>query len=245
MASSPAPTLCLGINTNASGSALFSCGSTTVVATVYGPRENSRAAGDFVTTGALEVRVQVAPFASRGRASLPTSVAQEEERQLEAALSAALLPSVLLERFPKAVVEVHVLVLSLAGGGELAAAVTASSAALVDAGVDVVGLVAGACVRLRRHAGSDAACVVLPLAGGDADAGGAVQGGGGDGDAEALLTLAYMPALQLTTLASHSGAVDGNDALRLFAAAMDACGAVAARVRPALETSARQRLAAS
>ena len=198
--------------------------------------------GDFVTTGSLEVRVQVAPFASRGRAGLAPSVAQEEERQLESALATALLPSVLLERFPKAVVEVHLLVLSLTGGGELAAAVTAASAALVEAGVELAGVVTGACVRLRRPAGGDAACEVLPLAGCGAAAGS--EGEEGEG-AEAVLTLAYMPALQLATLAAHSGAVEGDDALRLLSAAMDACGVIAAATRPVLEGAALKRLSSA
>ena len=68
----------------------------------------------------------------------------------------ALLPSLLLERFPKSVVEVHVLVLE-EDGGELAVAATAASAALVDAGVDLADVVVAAQVGLVAGAGAQGA----------------------------------------------------------------------------------------
>ena len=55
----------------------------------------------------------------------------------------------LLDRFPKAVVEVFVVVLE-ADGGELGVAISCASMALANAGIEMYDLVAGCAVALRR-----------------------------------------------------------------------------------------------
>jgi exosome complex component MTR3 len=217
----------------ASGSAYLELGATKVAAAVYGPRENTRAAGESVAQqGVLEVHAQFAPFASRRLRGLAPSVVMEEERRLAGALRAALLPAVLLERFPRCVVEVHLLVLE-ADGGELAAGALAASAALLHAGVDLADVVTAAQVGLRGGGG----------------------GGGGEGATSIVLdpcaaeeaacagraTVAFMPALKRVTHAAHSGAVGEAPLLEALRAALGACEAVAGAMRPALLAAAKSR----
>ena len=85
----------------------------------------------------------------------------------------ALSAAVRLERYPKSLIELHVVVLE-DDGGVLAAAVSAGSLALADAGIEMVDLVAAATVRVG---GGNVA--VDPTRAEEAGA--------------ALLTLAYMP----------------------------------------------------
>ncbi len=205
----------VGLNGQAPGSALFELGRTRVAATAYGPRENARAEGESVSSGVLEVFVQFAPFCSRARRGCAPAALAESERRLEAALHQALLPSVLLERFPKSVVEVHVLVLE-EDGGALAAGATAASAALVNAGVDMLDVVVAAQV------GVAAGAVLVDPSGAEE------QGCAG------LSTVAYMPSAQRITLAQHSGAVPAQELLRGLALALDACAALREALRPVL-----------
>jgi len=208
----------LGVNPSAAGSAWVELGATKVAASVFGPHENARAEGDAVASGALDVTLQFAPFASCAPPGGRGAVA-DAERRAGAALDAALAPAVLLRRFPKAVVEVAVLVLE-SDGGELPAAVAAAAAALVDAGVELADVPCGACVA------------------GVARAGGGGSGGGGvellvdptaAEVAAAVFTtsVAFLPGARALASATHSGAAPGGalaDALALAMAAADALG---------------------
>ncbi len=148
----------------------------------YGPRESVRAEA-FSDEGRLRCDVKLASFArahARGafgqarapphplgrrthahshtltpHATLPPQSA--EERELSAALLQALHAAVLRETFPKASVDVYVLILQ-ADGGELAAATMAAAAALAHAGVAMRDLVA-ACAVVRTHARTAQPCI--------------------------------------------------------------------------------------
>ena len=213
----------VGLNGQAPGSAYYEQGLTKVVATVYGPRENTFAEGETVSSGVLEVRVQFAPFSSPARRGAQAGVLMEAERRLEASLHQALLPSLLLERFPKSVVEVHLLVLE-EDGGVLAAGATAASAALVDAGVDVVDAVVAAHVGQQGGGGA----LVDPSALAASSCAGAT-------------TVAYMPNLQRVTLAQHSGAVEAPRMLQGLTLALDACVALHSALRATLLEAAAAR----
>jgi len=134
---------------------------------VYGPREAQASAG-YSDTGRLRCDFRYAPFARRSAHSVP-GPRSTTERDLSAALEAALRPAVLLDAFPKAQVDVFVLCLDGGGGGgqgpaaaayagELAAATLAASLALAHAGVALRDLVVA--VSLAR--------VAVPGGGGDA-----------------------------------------------------------------------------
>ncbi len=246
----------------AAGSALFTQGNTRVFATVYGPHESPHASGNGVMNGTIDVRVTLAPFSTRARALMvgtggAAAATADEERRLEEALSAALTPSVLLERLPKAVVDVHVLIIET-DGGELAAAVTAASAALVDAGIEVRDAVVGARVRLQveemkgdRGAGAGAGAGV----GASASAGVLVLGGGGGGGISLLVdpttaeaegyptvTLALMPSLGIISSATHVGEASPAHLVHGFKIAADAAMATSKALREAQLATVRARV---
>lgn len=68
--------------------------------------------------------------------------------QFSEAVSDAFSCVVLLKRYPKAVIEVHVTVME-AGGSELAVVMMAASLALCDAGIEMTGIVSAASVVRR------------------------------------------------------------------------------------------------
>jgi exosome complex component MTR3 len=68
------------------------------------------------------------------------SVQSPEEREMSAVMQTALEAAVRFESFPKSVLDVFCTILE-AGGSELAAAITAASAAIADAGVEMNDLV--------------------------------------------------------------------------------------------------------
>ncbi|EFN57324.1 hypothetical protein CHLNCDRAFT_21722, partial [Chlorella variabilis] len=127
-----------GVISQASGSAYAEFGHTKVMVGVYGPRQSERRVG-YSEQGRVNCDVKLASFASRQRGQ------SAEERELSAALQTALEAAADLASFPKASVDVFVLVLE-AGGGELGVAATAAALALADAGVEMFDLVAACSV---------------------------------------------------------------------------------------------------
>jgi len=138
----------------------------------YGPREAAASEG-FSDTGRLRCDFRYAAFARKTQHS-PPGPRGSAERELAAALEAALRPSVLLDRFPKAQVDVFCLCLdSGCGGGpdaslmggELAAATMAASLALAHAGVEMRDLVCACSVACASGgAGEEAVLLLDPLA---------------------------------------------------------------------------------
>lgn len=115
----------------AAGSAYVELGDTKVMAAVYGPRQSERKFG-FSDRGRLNCELNFTSVAQKVRGKQQQRVSRKE---LSAQLTTTLQGVVDLDRFPKAVVDVAVLVLQ-ADGGELAAAICAASAALADASIE-------------------------------------------------------------------------------------------------------------
>ncbi|PNS18674.1 hypothetical protein CAC42_5213 [Sphaceloma murrayae] len=120
--------------------------------TVHGPRPLPRQT-PYSSTMILNTHVKFAPFATKVRRG---HIRDAAERDLGAHLETALRGVILAERFPKSACDVVVTVLegedegqatTGIGGvghmGVLAGCITAASAALVDAGIDCIDLVAG------------------------------------------------------------------------------------------------------
>jgi len=126
-----------------------------VMATCYGPRpvdavrtnERMRNQGN---RGKMKCHVEKTEFA--GMAKVDESIAQEWKRQASGHLRKALEGAVQLDAFPKAQVDVHVIVLQ-ANGDEMPHVVVAAALALADAGIAMVDLVA-ACHVGRTAAGT-------------------------------------------------------------------------------------------
>lgn len=120
----------------ASGSCYIEMGDTKVICGVYGPRE-AGSKGLYSESGRLVVDFKYAPF------SLPLWREQRQtaqERDTCRIIEQALSPSVMLDKFPKAVVDIYINVLE-ADGGEVAAAVSCASLALASAGIQLFDLV--------------------------------------------------------------------------------------------------------
>ena len=132
----------------AAGSAYGEFGGTKVIAAVYGPKQGPRG---FSEEGVLECEVTRARFRGRGPAA-ETGAAKDAAREAREADSdlvcRALAPALQLDQFPKAVVQVFVVVLD-SGGADLAPAVVCAAMALADAGLPMYDLVA-ACTLSRR-----------------------------------------------------------------------------------------------
>ncbi|KAK4694809.1 hypothetical protein P7C71_g2831, partial [Lecanoromycetidae sp. Uapishka_2] len=128
--------------------------------TVHGPRPLPRSA-PFSPQLLLSTRIKFAPFASRSRRGY---VPDASERDLAAHLETALRGVLIGERWPKSGVEIVITVLEgEEDSGEngqtsgwammsiLSGCITVASAALVDAGIDCVGLVTGGVAAIVRQ----------------------------------------------------------------------------------------------
>jgi len=153
--------------------------------TVHGPRPLPRSS-PFSSTLVLNTHVKFAPFASRTRRGYVRDAA---ERDLGAHLETALRGVIIGERWPKSGCEVLITVLEGEDDGwfgegkesgegwgmmnVLAGCITAASAAIADAGIDCVDLIAGGVAALAagqedvvldpcpsEHEALQAACVV-------------------------------------------------------------------------------------
>jgi exosome complex component MTR3 len=161
----------------AAGSAYVEFDATKVMCGVYGPRQGSKTASAATTDrGRLDVDVRLAAFATPGERGAANR-AGDAERDFAGLLQRALEGAVMAETFPKTSVDVYVTVLE-ASGAEFPAACAAASAALADAGVAMLDLVA-ACAVARVPTSKS-----LP---GDDATGGDAMSGGAPGGAFALL----------------------------------------------------------
>lgn len=72
----------------------------------------------------------------------------DQERTLARQIETALVPCILLDRFPKSIIEIHVLIIE-SDGNELCCCINGTSLALINSGIDMVDLgVAVQCIAL-------------------------------------------------------------------------------------------------
>uniref|UniRef100_A0A4X2LBP5 Exoribonuclease phosphorolytic domain-containing protein n=1 Tax=Vombatus ursinus TaxID=29139 RepID=A0A4X2LBP5_VOMUR len=148
----------VGYLSQATGSAYFESGATKIVASVSGPRQAEGGEPPIGLEGRLVCHFRRAPFSAPGPRRSPSG--GREEKELSLALQEALVPAVQLQRYPRALLEVSVLVLE-DGGSTLAAGITAASLALADASIEMFDLVA-AC-GLALPPGADPAWLLDPV----------------------------------------------------------------------------------
>jgi len=132
-----------GVVSQAKGSSYVEMSDTKIICAVYGPREVTRRE-DFSMQGQLNCEIKFATFSSSKKRRGHQSDA--EERDLSLILLQTMEPAVMLEKFPKARMDVFVTVLQ-DDGSTLAGAICAASAALADAAIDMYDLVAGCSLR--------------------------------------------------------------------------------------------------
>ncbi|XP_055582718.1 exosome complex component MTR3 [Falco biarmicus] len=219
-----------GLLSQAGGSAYVELrGGTKVLCAAWGPREPGEPGGAGGARLLCEFRR--APFAGRGPRCRPGSAAEREaEREAAAALREALEPAVRLARYPRARLAVSALLLQ-DGGSSLAAAISAASLALADAGVEMYDLAVGC--ALSRPPGPAATWLLQP-------------GEPEERRAAARLTVALLPALNQVSAVLGAGQGAPPDAwaqaLRL---GLDGCHRLYPVLRQSLLRAARRRHAAA
>ncbi|WFD34990.1 putative diacylglycerol O-acyltransferase tgs1 [Malassezia cuniculi] len=141
-----------GIIPNASGSALLEAGRTKIAVAIHGPRQVRGT--PLVGEAVLSVLFQLSPFSSSERQQPGKDV---ERPELAAIVQQALLPAVRVELYPKSSIYVHVTVVDMdtSAVGCAAHAVTAASAALTEAGIEMYGLVTGSSASALTSVASD------------------------------------------------------------------------------------------
>eukprot|EP01119_Soliformovum_irregulare_P009323 TRINITY_DN22551_c0_g1_i2.p1 TRINITY_DN22551_c0_g1~~TRINITY_DN22551_c0_g1_i2.p1 ORF type:complete len:252 (+),score=43.88 TRINITY_DN22551_c0_g1_i2:112-867(+) len=129
-----------GIVTQATGSAYLELNNTKVVVAVYGPRQKANM--EFSETGRIHCEFKYASFSD---VSVPRSIQESENKTFSLQMLQALQASVIVERFPKSLLDVTALVIE-SDGGALGVAITCASLALANAGIEMYDLVASCSV---------------------------------------------------------------------------------------------------
>ena len=129
----------LGPVAHASGSAYIQFGDTKVICSVHGPRPSTKSGVVFSDLGQIECEVK---FAGIARSSVAPGLTDctAAEKLMASLILDSLQPAVRLEKYPKAVISIHIIVLQ-GCGGELATAITCGSLALADAAVELLDMV--------------------------------------------------------------------------------------------------------
>ncbi|KAI0703626.1 mRNA transport regulator 3 [Cytidiella melzeri] len=127
----------LGLTNQANGSAYIETAKTKIACAVYGPRQSKSTT--YNEKGRLNVEVKFTPFSCiRRRAPMRDA----EDRSIATQIHQALLSSVRLELLPKSSIDIFVNIIENDGiEGCIAAGSIAASAALADAGIEMLGLV--------------------------------------------------------------------------------------------------------
>jgi len=134
-----------GVISHAKGSSYLEVGDTKVEVAVYGPREIPKRS-DFSMKGILSCELKYAPFACATRRGHQRDA---EEIELGLLLKECLESTVRMNLYPKSRIDVFVTVLE-DGGGVLAASITATGLALVDAQIDMYDNLIGCGVSIHK-----------------------------------------------------------------------------------------------
>lgn len=129
----------VGYLSRADGSAYIEHGKNKIVAAVYGPRELHPRHLAQSDRALLRVNYRMATFSVSDRKRPAPS---RREHEISMVLRQALEPMLFLKMYPRAVVDVYIMVLEADGGSRCASA-TVASLALADAGIPMRGLIAG------------------------------------------------------------------------------------------------------
>ncbi len=176
-------TIKAGVLKNADGSAYIEFGDNKIIAGVFGPRDVHPKHLANTDTGIIRCRYHMSPFSVTERKHPAPS---RREIEIGKVLKEALKPALILEKFPRTVVDVFLEVLQ-ADGGSRCAALAAASVALADAGIPMRDMVS-ACA-----AGKVADTIILDVNNEEDQAG------------QADMPVGYMPNLEKVTLFQLDG----------------------------------------
>lgn len=202
----------VGALTNADGSCYIEFGKNRIVAAVYGPKEVHPKHLTLTDRALLRCRYHMAPFSVDTRKPPQPS---RREIEISKVIREALEPAILLEEYPRTMIQIYLEVLQ-ADGGSRGAGITAAAVALADAGISMRDMVV-ACA-----AGKVGGQVVLDLD--DVE----------DKEGEADLPVAIMPNLSQVTLLQLDGIMTPHEFEKAFEMAIDGCRRIYHAQREAL-----------
>ncbi|MCP8304151.1 MAG: exosome complex exonuclease Rrp41 [archaeon] len=191
----------VGVLKNADGSSYIEFGKNKIVVAVYGPKEVHPKHLALPDRSILRCRYHMAPFSTDTRKHPQPS---RREIEISKVISEALEPALILEDYPRTVINVYLEVLQ-ADGGSRCAGITASTVALADAGIPMRDMVVACAV------GKISGQVVLDL--NDTE----------DKEGEADMPVAIMPNLNQTTLLQLDGILTPEEFEKGFEMAVNAC----------------------
>lgn len=128
-----------GVLKRADGSAYLEVGGNKILASVYGPRESYIRHLLRPNTGVIKVRYNMAPFSVDNRKRPGPDRRSTEISKIAAD---ALRPALMLESFPRSMVDISIEIIE-AEGGTRCAGITAAAVALADAGIPMKDIVVG------------------------------------------------------------------------------------------------------
>ena len=132
-----------GVLKRADGSAYVEVGGNKILASVYGPRETYIRRLLKPNTGVIKVRYNMAPFSVDDR---KRPCPDRRSNEISKIAADALRPALMLESFPRSMVDISIEIIE-AEGGTRCAGITAAAVALADAGIPMrdipVGCAAG------------------------------------------------------------------------------------------------------
>ena len=201
-----------GVVKNADGSAFIEFGMNKIVVAVYGPREVHPKHMALPDRCVLRCRYHMSPFSTDTRKNPAPS---RREVEISKVMREALEPTLMLEDYPRAAIDVYVEVLQ-ADGGSRCAGITAASVALADAGISMRDIVS-ACA-----AGKVDDKIVLDV--NDTE----------DKEGGADMPLAYMPHLEQVTLLQLDGILTEEEFNKCLDKAVKGCTMVYEVQRQAL-----------
>jgi exosome complex component RRP41 len=204
----------VGILKNADGSAYIEFGKNKIIAAVFGPKEAHPKHISQPDRMVLRCRYHMAPFSTDTRKSPAPS---RREIEISKVIRESLEPVLLVEEYPRTLIDIYVEVLE-SDGGSRCAGITAAAAALADSGVSMRDMVV-ACA-----AGKIDGQIVLDLS--DEE----------DKEGQADMPVALLPNLNLITLLQLDGNLTEDEFHRTFNLALNGCKQIYNVQREALIT---------
>ena len=217
----------VGVVTRAVGSAYVEAGATKIICAVYGPRQTERA--QFSEKGRLKCDLRytscTAPDPERYRR---TTEEKEPSQQIHRALEVC----VRLDKYPKSVIDLFVLVLD-SDGGTLPFAIMCGSLALAHAGIEMFDLVAACTVvsidRQLLIDPTEEEEVAAALGSTSRDKSGCSVGGS--------VMMATMPSLSRVTQIVQTGELETEELMQMTRQCEEGCQQVLRGMRSALCTN--------
>ena len=191
----------VGIVSRADGSAEVRFGNTVAIAAVYGPRALYPRFLQESETGILRARYNMAPFSVSDRKSPGPD---RRSQELSKVTRLALAPTIFLEEFPKATIDLFVEVIQ-ADGSTRVTGLNAASLALAAAGIPMKDLVTACSVGKIENT------LVIDLSGLE------------DNNSEADMAFAILPTKKKITLLQMDGVLTKEEILKLLQMAKESC----------------------